>query len=182
MNEALLKKDLEIITRITKQLNIRFFLDGGTLLGAIRDKHIISYDSDFDFGVFRTEFPIGVIQNLKIKLVNGGFYFKRFGDKYESSSEHPHMIKFTSHYARWNTDFFIFEQREKDYYHKGWNGYFYFLKETLDTLDEIEFLGFKLLVPHNPELYLEHLYGKDWKTPKHMDKPKDYPNFKAELI
>jgi len=191
MNE-LLKKDLEIIIKSVKELNLTLFLHAGTLLGAIREKDFIAHDHDFDFGVFKSEFDDEMRQKLINKLTNEqklefkGYEAKCFDNFIERTEFgiRPHVVKFWSANAHWNTDFWIFEKRENDYYHKGWGGYFYFLKETLDTLDEIEFLGLKVLVPHNPELFLEHLYGKDWRIPKQYsskDKTPGYPNWNKIL-
>jgi len=98
-----------------------------------------------------------------------------FGDR-------PYVIKFWSKYTHRNTDFWVFEERDNDYYHRGWIGYFYYSKDTLNILDEIIFAERKVFIPHNVESFLVQLYGTDWKTPKKMKKPFDYCNFKKELI
>jgi len=187
INNAILIEDLLVIRDVCHSLHLSVFLDGGTLLGAIRNQAFI--DNDFDLGLFKAELDEDTHAKLMIKLTNSGFKFKgyeaqAFIPKLEPNFT-PYVLKFWSPRAHYNTDLWIFTEREQDYYHRGWLGYFYFLKETLDTLDEFEFLEHTFLVPHNPKLYLEHLYGKDWTVPKHMncqDKSKDYPNWKKELI
>ena len=64
------KKDLEKLDIIHKNLynifgkvieflednNIEYFIQGGTLLGSVRDKKIIDHDDDIDIGVVGNDF------------------------------------------------------------------------------------------------------------------------------
>ena len=57
--DILKKAELEIlkeIDRICKRHNIKYFLTGGTLLGAVRYGHSIPWDDDLDIGMLRSDF------------------------------------------------------------------------------------------------------------------------------
>ncbi len=188
MENKFIIDDFKLIYPIILSFNIPIFLDAGTLLGAIREQNIIDGDKDLDFGMFRKNIDRNKEAEIKNKLTSNGFEFKgyecqAFINRLEPNFI-PYVLKFKGKMSKCNIDFHVFEERKNDYYHRGWLGYFHFLKENLDTLDNINFLGFAVQVPHNPEKYLELHYGKDWRTPKYMsssNKAPHYPNWSKEL-
>ena len=67
--------ELEIgkeVKRICEKHNIKYFLDGGSLLGAIRHNGFIPWDDDMDFGMVRDEFE-KFLKVAKVELKDGFF-------------------------------------------------------------------------------------------------------------
>jgi len=98
---------LKIILDCFEQYNIFYFIDGGTLLGAIRDGGIIYHDDDIDIGVMDMQFdklePVldeidgeevfvdDKIFNMHIQMKTGilKFYLPQFAEIYKSDLEIP---------------------------------------------------------------------------------------------
>ena len=84
MNEDLALKNLKDIKEIFDRTNIIYWLDWGTLLGAIRDGKIIKWDGDMDLGTLEENWEkiISTLPELRKK----GFHVKivkfRFNDDF----------------------------------------------------------------------------------------------------
>ena len=66
--EQILKDTFNVLNGI----NVKFWLSGGSLLGAIRDKDFIKWDEDIDFLMMVEDF-LPVMNELKLKLISEGF-------------------------------------------------------------------------------------------------------------
>lgn len=77
LKQAALEVLLEI-DRVCKELNIRYFLAYGTLLGAVRHKGFIPWDDDIDLWLFRDEMNI-LIENFN-KLCKPEFKLFNYSD------------------------------------------------------------------------------------------------------
>ncbi len=161
MDKILAKQVLFEIDDIFKKYGIVYWLDCGTLLGAIREKDFITWDiNDVDIGMYRClplEYKLWYSllkdfadKNIKVEIVwdDSVFSAKKIQGK-----------------KRMILDVHTFKRRGKEYHIEMKNKLFFFPEECFKTLDEIEFLGRKFKVPHNPEKYLACLYGTDWKIP-----------------
>lgn len=146
------------LIKVLDKMKIKYWLEAGTCLGAIREGDFVAHDSDIDIGLQ----DIDKADELFNELFKAGFhYIHTFGKKdngYEFSHS-KHGVK---------VDFFFFYEDGDTMWHSAWQGdhqlFYDYPKELFKDLKEIEFRGLKTFVPSPPEKYLEIKYG-DWKTP-----------------
>lgn len=165
---------MEIIIEITKCLeksNVNFFVDNGTLLGIVREKNIISWDYDIDFGIFITQ--IFTWDDLEQQMKKIGFV-KHHQFKYESMiTEQTYKrgemyVDFFNHLnTENNTSFYCFYKDENSNYLKKNQLSVMELRTEKITGTEKYILDGSLYVyiPNNAESYLAGIYGESWRVP-----------------
>jgi len=166
------------VSRILTELNVEYWIEGGTLLGAVRDGKLIPWDHDLDFGMKFTSNPEmkKIIHQLKKKYYVS---IRHFTDKegiwqlgefrvLKISPRHRKIFK-----DDLCLDLFVYYRGElpgtdeEDVYMYGvWGHNAYHETEHFDTIEEMEFYGGIVPVPANVEKFLETKYGADWRIPK----------------
>lgn len=143
-------------------LGLKTFLISGTLLGQVREGHIIGWDKDIDVGYFHEECSVDLESHFR-----------------KSSRFRVGRVDLTSTRLRlihkngvW-IDVFPHYMEKGLRWHDGtatrwWN--------TPFGLRRINFIGIDQYIPDNPELYLKENYG-DWRIPNsNFDARIDAPN------
>jgi len=138
---------LEKISYILKENNIPFYLDCGTLLGCVRDNKLIEYDSDVDI-------TIHLLFWNKLKNIDFSKYDLIISRIIQEYPYKPvgNMISIKTKYSNYYCDIYA-----NPAFPKLIDGKLY---------DKI------YPIPFNSELYLELLYGVNWRIPisnKHAD-------------
>jgi len=161
MNKKICKEFLFELDDILKKYNIIYWLDCGTLLGAVREKDFIEWDAD--------DIDIGMYRNLPLEYDLWRNLLKDFAEKNIKVVVVWDDSVFSC--KKYNNDKIIildvhtFKKRIKEYHVEMKNKLFFFPEENFNQLDEVNFLGKKFKVPHNPEKYLEMLYRLSWNEP-----------------
>jgi len=162
MNIGVMTSNMLAFKEAMDNADIPFILIFGTLLGAIREKGFITYDSDADVACYAEDHQKihGVIKELQSK----GFYVP---EKNECPL-HDHFFINSGE----RIDIWWFSEIDKDWIY---DKHIRYAKKFFDSPEEIDFLNTKFLVPHQPLDFLDITYGKDWTTPIHIKDPKsDY--------
>lgn len=154
MNKQVALDNLLIIRDLFAERGIPMFLTFGTLLGALREKDFIDHDDDIDIGVFARDrdailalIPELEKRGFKTRSVRGERVYKleRRAIQLDLFFEVP---KHTLRGRRWDLE-----------------GKATIAARHLDRLEEIEFLGHRFPVPHDPLGVVRSLYGRTWNVP-----------------
>ena len=179
---------LKDIHQLFEANNIKYMIDGGTLLGAVRHNDIIPWDDDGDIVIFNDDGNgERKLLSLTITLRNMGYGLSKFWGGYRIYYLNGEDISFQDKNWTWNNrdiekidkmsvshkypfvDIFFIENSDDLYIFSYKNvrdvwPSFYHNKSDVFPLQEYKFDSFSLLGPKNPEPYLTRGYGNDWKT------------------
>jgi len=137
--------NLLAIKEILDAHGIRFWLFGGTFLGAIRNRGFIVYDNDSDLAIYHEDLP---------RLIGCEGDFVKAGFQTAKNDEFYMCIKDGEH-----TDIFYLHQEAR-----RWRKV-YIDAQDCETYCDVDFLGTKWRVFNNPQKWLSYMYGFDWQVP-----------------
>ena len=153
---------------------IKYFMVGGTLLGAIRHQGIIPHDDDGDICIFKKDVP-------KLRKLIGTFE-KNGYELYESNEEDEECankknsctwyIDYMKNIGIGGCDIFVMETKKDiityadPYWEDSENGgeKCYFQKDHVFPLLPYRFGNFFMYGPQNAILHLNICYGRDWNS------------------
>ena len=175
-----LRDMLKNVNKIFKENNMVYWINGGTLLGAVRHSNLIPWDDDADLYIMSKD--ENKFLSLKNILNKNGYDIGHFWGGYKIFPINGKVIQNTNSdkydYKFPFIDIFLAEQIDNkivdsnELCRKSWpNSYFNY--NELYPLRSYKFADFELVGPHNPIPYLDRLYGKSWrymayKTYDHM--------------
>ncbi len=161
---------------VMNETNIDFWIEGGTLLGALRDQKLIPWDHDLDFGM---KYQSDAQMKQLIKKLRHHFYVSVRSFPKTQKIWHLGKYRVLKIFPRKNIffkeklclDLFVYyegtlpDQDELVYKYVVWDRNAYHRKEFFDTLDSLKFYGKEVPVPANPEKFIKVKYGDNWRTP-----------------
>lgn len=171
--------NLQLFKKILDVLNIVFILDGGTCLGAYRDKDFCQ-DDETDIDLTTYDSYSNLIDNIIEKSLQKGFVlYHRWDNLAIDSNKYTKQISFKKDNIKIDLMFKKFKddwawwtvfKGDKVAKYKKVPAKFYL------KLQSIEFKGDNYLIPHDIEEYLTYRYG-NWIKPVHR---KDYSCYSTD--
>ena len=171
-----------LLIAVTKSLDVHgipYHLEGGTLLGIVRDKAILPWDDDLDISIpagYEDKLP----KALKFLKSKGWRVDKRKYYQFEIVNHAGIRVFKVRDRSRGllnmghsYLDIFVKFEYQGQVYWQAKKKLMRVDSSYYDGFDEIEYKGLKLKAPKNHEAYLTEKYG-DWQTPvKDWDCSKD---------
>ena len=160
-------KMLKDVTDLLDENDIPYWLEGGTLLGIIRENRLLPWDNDMDISIKEEYYE--KLLNI-IKTLNYRVRFKEFEKDDEPFKKGVKRLvkvrnsKFLFFRGEVSLDIFIKFRKDDEYFwqvgHKKKSVDASFYEELITH----QFNGKRYMIPKLYEEYLTHRYG-DWKTP-----------------
>ena len=152
--------------RILATEKIPYFADGGTLLGAVRNKGIIPWDDDLDIGImnnYKKKF-LGlqnVFEDCGYTFVEtwAGYKVIMMGRKKIGEYEWSHPFLDVLFYKKEGNKIVASNREVRETWPNA-----YYLESQFYPLKDVKFGSFKISVPSHPGSYCDRTYGNDWKT------------------
>lgn len=149
------------------EFDINYWLDGGTLIGAIRHKGLIAWDDDLDVLIDSKDEPkLLAIVPLIEKL--GYRFYTKYGDwKIDGPGGTLDILLMTLSDGAW----YYTNERHKWRWGKRDEKPLHYYDYELFPLKEYTFGSITVYGPHDPYPYLNSIYGDTWQ---------DYAKFKND--
>lgn len=150
------------------ELEMSYFLIGGVLLGAKRDKAFIEWDWDVEINLLMDEFNNN-FEKILAKLLE-----KNFSIEDCRKTKADSKINFYKNYCKEVTGYTL-----SGWNHDKINGRIYrnrssFPDHFIKKFETIEFCGKKFNAPSPIDEYLSYQFGNDWKIRKRTDNKTSY--------
>lgn len=150
---------LPYLVNLLETNNVKYWLDWGTLLGAVRDGKMIPWDFDIDLGIFDDD--VAKVLALRVETWKDGYDIMPcpvLSSKLMFYKKDNHGEAFHIDMDSWLKD--------GDVYRSNFNQEIIHTEEELSEFETIDFEGSAYPCPKNPDEVVERFFGEDWRTPK----------------
>lgn len=159
-----LSKLLKLTHEVLESNNIEYWMCGGTLLGAVRDKGIIPWDDDGDICILDKHY--NDLKKLEKELKNYGLGMSKWGCGFKVYDLKGDKLPGKNFLFPFVDIFMCKEEDDKIYLSakqcaKAWPAE-YHMKNELFPLKLYDFEDYKMWGPNKPNKYLSRSY-KDWR-------------------
>lgn len=157
-HKAEFNSQLELLDRFFKQQNIKYWLNGGTLLGQVRNQNLIDWVDCNSIAMLEDDGKRCFADLKKFALNNGYHLWNSVHGLKLRTEKGPAATDIYFYSLQPNGVFALASDRSRNQWPKD-----YFTNEELNV--ESGLLGaLNVSIPHNPTRYLSTLYGENFLT------------------
>lgn len=168
------------MARFLDEAGLPYFLDGGTLLGLIRDLKLIPWDTDVDLSMDSTTAQ-KLLQLINDKRVPFKMSARTFSPRLDSRPElwrslkyeNPNVRVFKCNVSGVPVDIIVRYTDGVYHYCSLWNRTRRVRSDIITPYKSMRFPIGVFSVPARPHEFLASIYGPNWKTPDKNWKCKD---------
>ncbi|EGD75154.1 hypothetical protein PTSG_06808 [Salpingoeca rosetta] len=155
-----IRKTARYLFRVLNAAGVRYWLEGGTLLGAVRHGDIIEWDYDCDVGIFLDD--VAKVPELSHAATQGS-HETADGFVWEKAREGDFFRVQFSKFNHLHVDIFPFYEKDgvmtKDTWMESHRQDMEFPSSYLHPLDTITFVGVDVRIPNRAREFLEMKFG-----------------------
>ncbi len=175
----LAKEALESVSQIFNEFGIRYWIDSGTLLGAVRDNAINIFDHDIDIRCFKEDIPDEMMSRLVSRLYDVGWrtFQQNYGERRQLLCLSKDNVLLDLKFCESNKDYlwyYVWDESPNSSISPNSEATVHcFPIKFFKKLGHLDFMGNGYPVPEPTIEYLEYHYGQRWKefkcNPKDVD-------------
>ena len=156
------------LDRIFTKHKVTWWLDYGSILGAVRNGGQIPHDKDGDAGILEDERP--QVEKALKEMEALGYHVIRKGRREGTFGAGNSVKVCMSQINRTNVDLFWWHKEGDNWTRHNWCSVDKYKgrdipNDKLFPIQRIAYEGMKLPAPADPEWFCAHRYGAGWKTP-----------------
>lgn len=156
-----LREIIFYLSDLFEECGITYWMDFGTLLGAVRGNRSIPHDTDGDFCLFLRDRQ--TILKLVDRLGNDGFHM---GPTNDSGDGHIKIYRSAKNHMAVDLFFWHLSQKTGILKSGGLNIPKSFPVWWVEKLSPILIFDKPIMAPREPKKFLRFRFGKDWKDPQ----------------
>lgn len=154
-------------SNLFEEHGIKYWIDFGTLLGAVREGRTIPHDTDGDFGLLFEDRE--KVLKLENQIYNDGFFLQKhfYTDHHMLKIHGKTVLRLCRSYTNRNQiDLFFWVNDNHTLNSDGLNVDKSFPDWFIVKRQPVLLYNKEIMAPRDPEKFLEFRYGKDWTIPQ----------------